>query len=256
MNMKKIPSLNGLRAISITIVILYHLLTITFRFDTAKVSRILIFNGLIGVNIFFVISGFLITALLLNEEAKAGHVSIANFYTRRMLRIFPAYFFMLAVYFVLQLAGILYIPGISWLTALTYTKYLNAAHDHYTAHAWSLSVEESFYLIWPMVFTMGSKFRELVIYLLIGAVPVIRLFVFIHPVNWITQNPIFTREDSIAVGCFFALYKTKILTLIEPIWNRVSVCSLVALFSIPWIDYFARGAFGGFLIRSIWHIGR
>ena len=102
------PSIDGLRAISIIMVILNHLLS-----NFKEVSNILFSNiilksifrilsdGQLGVNIFFLISGFLITSILLNEELNS-EISIRNFYIRRTLRIFPAYYFLLLVYFILQ----------------------------------------------------------------------------------------------------------------------------------------------------------
>lgn len=87
------------------------------------------------------ISGFLITKLLLKEEASKGTIYIKNFYLKRILRIFPAYFFLLLVYAVLQYFKILMVSKESWLTALTFTKFLNGGTDWYTWHAWSLSVE-------------------------------------------------------------------------------------------------------------------
>jgi len=143
----KFPSINGLQALSITFVILSHLDLqyglLTYFKEVSWINPFvsLLSDGNFGVNVFFVISGFLITSLLLNEEETSGKVSLKNFYIRRTLRIFPAYFFLLLVYFILQLVCYISISKASWLTALTYTKYFNWQLDWYTAHAWSLSVE-------------------------------------------------------------------------------------------------------------------
>lgn len=95
----KYPSLNGLRAISILFVILQHLQSQSGVFNTLALPKWLnpflftIQDGSLGVNIFFVISGFLISSLLLNEEKQTGTISLKSFYLRRTFRIFPAYYF-------------------------------------------------------------------------------------------------------------------------------------------------------------------
>src|SRR6476660_6758228 len=89
---KYIPSLNGLRALSIGIVIAVHCGFKTFDSPLA--------GGQFGVNIFFVLSGFLITLLLLEEEKLSTGISLKKFYLRRILRIFPAYYILLITYYV------------------------------------------------------------------------------------------------------------------------------------------------------------
>jgi len=98
-----LPSISGLRAISILMVIIVHA-TIHGNFKIFKISKIaftlktILGNGNLGVNIFFVISGFLITYLLIEEEKTQGKISLRSFYLRRILRIFPAYYFLLLFY--------------------------------------------------------------------------------------------------------------------------------------------------------------
>ena len=158
MTTQKYESINGLRAISIFLVLTHHFIlqyNILKNFkDVRWMGPILklLNDGQLGVNVFFVISGFLITSLLLQEEAKTKRVSLKNFYIRRTLRIFPAYYFLLLVYFILQLLGYIHISNQAWLTSVTYTKYFNWSADWYTRHAWSLSIEEHFYILWPLIF--------------------------------------------------------------------------------------------------------
>jgi peptidoglycan/LPS O-acetylase OafA/YrhL len=241
--MEKLPSLNGLRAISIVIVILFHLTRFNFYLDQDAILRIPIFNGRFGVNIFFLISGFLITSLLLREEENTGTISVSNFYSRRVLRIFPAYLFLLVFYFVLQQIGLIVVPGEAWLTALTYTKYLNYHTDFYTSHAWSLSIEENFYLFWPAIFLLKDKFRKGFSFFLILMAPVIRLFVFFHPVKWIDEQSLFTRIDSIATGCLFALYRESIIVRLKAHWDEMFYASIVGLCILPWILYLVDGTY-------------
>jgi peptidoglycan/LPS O-acetylase OafA/YrhL len=194
-----------------------------------------IFDGQFGVNIFFVISGFLITTLLLQEEAQTGSISLKAFYTRRALRIFPAYYFLLLVYWILQLSGYLHISHPAWLTALTYTKYLNYRIEWYTAHAWSLGIEETFYLFWPLLFIGGEKIRKNTIISIILIVPIVRSWLYFYPVQWINDQSLFTRIDAIAMGCFFALYQATIINYLSPHWTKFFYISVTGLFAIPWL---------------------
>jgi peptidoglycan/LPS O-acetylase OafA/YrhL len=241
--MKKLPSLNGLRAVSIIIVILFHLSRFNFYFDQETVLRIPIFNGRFGVNVFFVISGFLISSLLLDEERKLGSISVRDFYIRRVLRIFPAYFFLLGVYYILQRTGYIAVPKGAWITALTYTKYFNYHADFYTSHAWSLSIEEHFYLLWPLFFLLGNETRKNAAFFLVLAVPVMRCYIFNFPVSWIDEQSLFIRIDSIAMGCLFALYKDNILARLSKHWNRYFYGSLCLLFLVPWIERAVEGSY-------------
>jgi peptidoglycan/LPS O-acetylase OafA/YrhL len=109
----KYPSIGGLRAISVILVIIFHLNLQQHIFHNLEkyplLAPILSFlqDGQLGVNVFFVISGFLITSLLMEEERLNKAISLKGFYIRRTLRIFPAYYFLLFVYLLLQLDGII-----------------------------------------------------------------------------------------------------------------------------------------------------
>lgn len=146
-----ISQLDGLRAIAILLVLWVHFpfvegSDVSRAFWTiAQATR----AGYFGVDLFFVLSGFLITRILLNERARTGRVSLRSFYIRRALRIFPIYYLCLLVYarfFALQEGD---------LTALlTYTfNYFKPFHSDPMAleQTWSLSVEEQFYLFWPFL---------------------------------------------------------------------------------------------------------
>jgi peptidoglycan/LPS O-acetylase OafA/YrhL len=145
-----IPSLDGLRALSILLVLTAHLDgTSGFPFHTGMLPGDI---GNLGVRIFFVISGFLITTLLLKEFDRTGTISLRNFYAKRTLRIFPAFYAFGLVIALLSATGrIRLLPG-DLLHAFTYTMNYHFPHGWYMAHIWSLSVEEQFYLLWP--FTM------------------------------------------------------------------------------------------------------
>ncbi|MEO7768297.1 MAG: acyltransferase [Ferruginibacter sp.] len=253
MNKQKYPSINGLRAMSITLVIIHHLSlqnNVFKNFSGVKWLRpflLFITDGQMGVNVFFVISGFLITSLMLQEQVDTGSVSLKNFYIRRTLRIFPAYYFLLLVYFFIQLSGFIKIPNHSWLTAITYTKYFNWNSDWYTRHAWSLSIEEHFYILWPLVFIAGYQFRKRFAFALILIVPLIRSYIFFHPVTWINQLTIFTRIDAISMGCLFALFKNEIIKILSPYWTKIFWCAITTLFFLRYFPGIAHRFHFGFI---------
>ncbi|MBS0624324.1 MAG: acyltransferase [Verrucomicrobia bacterium] len=239
----KYPSLNGLRAISILLVILYHsdhkyhILEQAFQNKLLQPFVNILRDGQLGVNVFFVISGFLITSLLLTEERKTQTVSLKYFYIRRTLRIFPAYYFYLLVLLVLHLSNIIYINNHAWWTAITYTKYFNWNLDWFTGHAWSLSIEEHFYLLYPLLFISGDKVRKTAAISFVLIVPAIKVFMYYHPVHlqWINDLTIFKRIDAIAIGCLIALYKDKLLSLLSNNFKLLFYASCLGIFLLPYL---------------------
>lgn len=243
--MKKIPSLNGLRAISVFLVVIHHLVLQKYIelnfFREVSVFRPfvrLIENGQLGVNVFFVISGYLITLLLIREKENRNQVSYKNFFLKRVLRIFPAYFFLLLSYFLLQLGGYIYIDNTSWFTAITYTKYFNWKDDWYTSHGWSLSIEEHFYLFWPFIFSLGSVISKRFAFFLIFFSIFVRVLSYHYPISWVNENTIFYRIDSIAVGCLLAFYKDSIISFVKiEYWKVAAFISFFAIVLAPYWYY-------------------
>jgi peptidoglycan/LPS O-acetylase OafA/YrhL len=142
---KYFPELDGLRALSILLVISIH--------TTDPLWAPL--KGNVGVTIFFVISGFIITTLLLREEDRRGQVRIGAFYARRAFRILPVYYLVLLAYIVL--IGVLKVqPGAAdlWQALPYFATYQNdfAHSDSGFSVTWSLAIEEKFYLFWPLLF--------------------------------------------------------------------------------------------------------
>ncbi len=204
LSQNKIPSLDGLRAVAVLLVICYHL-NVPFVPDGR------------GVLTFFVLSGFLITWIMLKESEKYGDVSIRNFYVRRVLRIFPAFY----VFLILQFAAQLITRGNPSTSAITdylssfsyisnYRIALTPQLDHSLRHTWALSVEEQFYLLWPCFFVAFQKDLRRLTYLLIAiiaAVDVYRMVLFFNlHVNekWLTFA-FDCRMDHLLVGCLLAV---------------------------------------------------
>jgi peptidoglycan/LPS O-acetylase OafA/YrhL len=198
-----LPALDGLRAVAVFTVVASHS-NLPLRIP-----------GDLGVSAFFVLSGFLITRLLVRERERTGEVSIRRFYLRRTMRIFPAYYaFLLLSYALDARAGQLW-SNTLLANALTYTvNYFNAFNHHPStsvAHAWSLAVEEQFYLLWPLTFvilaTRGR--RALVTGVSLAALGAVAwrswLFLGAHVDPSYVYNAFDTRLDNLAVGCLLAL---------------------------------------------------
>ena len=115
-------------------------------------------HGRLGVQIFFVISGFLITSLLLREKESTGSISLKLFYARRTLRIFPAFYLFFITIAVLSYLRLIELPRYDLLHAATYTMNYSGNGTWWMGHLWSLSVEEQFYFVWPsLMFLIGTR---------------------------------------------------------------------------------------------------
>jgi peptidoglycan/LPS O-acetylase OafA/YrhL len=202
----RIPSLDGLRGISIALVLLGHLAgTVGFPLSAETGNS---WNmAPLGVRVFFVISGFLITGLLLDEVARKGRIHLSRFYFRRTLRIFPPYYVYIAVMAALGIAGWLDITGRDLAQTLTYTSNYNQDRSWYTGHSWSLSVEEQFYLLWPGVMILAGVRRGIWIAAAVVLLsPAIRLFEwnFVASAAGGVGHRFETVADAIAIGCVLA----------------------------------------------------
>lgn len=151
-------SMDGLRCVSIVSVIAFH---IGIGFLGVKTW------GSQGVQLFFTISGFLITTLLLREKTQRGGISLKNFYARRSLRIFPLYYAVLLAYIVLVWAterhtpeGALFFRNLKYFSTYTSNWFLEKSLDrvHFWL-SWSLATEEQFYLVWPIVIYLAGARR-------------------------------------------------------------------------------------------------
>ena len=206
----RVPSLDGLRGISILIVLWHH---VDIQFGSAWPSWVGRFRdvGSIGVDMFFVISGFLITLLLVRERQRTGRIALVGFYVRRFFRIVPVYTF-----FVILVGTILIFTPFAltmrdWIHALTYTNSLAKLNNWYVAHLWSLSVEEQFYFLWPVLFMLLP--RRWLLGMCVGySLVAILLRIAIRPHLWDDRSLEYfspVRGDAIAIGCGLALVATS-----------------------------------------------
>jgi peptidoglycan/LPS O-acetylase OafA/YrhL len=253
---ERIASLDGLRAISILLVMAGHLFG---RSGAIVEERARIFSKAahFGVEVFFVISGFLITTLLLNERARTGTTDLLAFYVRRSLRIIPPFLvFMVAIVIASQL-GWIHTTRADIVHALTYTTNYQVAPSWSLGHLWSLSVEEQFYLLWPLLFLRlgygGSITAALAMF---ATAPLVRGFMHLltHDENY-RDLPIFPAvADAIAAGCLVALLRPRLLA-----WRAYTrfagSAALLSLLLVPVVvsvfdDYTMVNVFGGPLMLA------
>jgi peptidoglycan/LPS O-acetylase OafA/YrhL len=170
--------------------------------------------GDLGVRIFFVISGFLITGLLVDEFERSESISLTRFYFRRTLRIFPPYYFFLLVFVALAVLGKIHLTFSQFLPVFAYASDYVFPGDWNLDHAWSLSVEEQFYLIYPGVLVLcGMRRIKWLLAAVIIACPILRvidhnLFISAHPI-WLTKG-FHANVDTLAAGCLLALLRPRL----------------------------------------------
>ncbi|MBA2526443.1 MAG: acyltransferase [Pyrinomonadaceae bacterium] len=224
-----IPELDGLRGIAIIAVVLFHLGAPGFSL------------GWTGVNLFFVISGFLITGILL--DTKDGPHYFRNFYARRMLRIFPIYYLTLTAIVLYALKSGESVDDLPYYLFYGQNYVLSrhgwgADFPSLFDHTWSLAVEEQFYLFWPLVVVTLTR-RHLI--RLLAALFVVALltrafsfFVLKNPVLLYTPLP--SQFDGLATGAFIALITRTVepLTLIRKKARLVFLCSGLGLMLLVW----------------------
>lgn len=208
----KIPSLDGLRAVSILLVLVGHLANGSGW--EHNIVRTVLGNAALGVNVFFVISGFLITTLLIREFSATGRIDLKQFYIRRAFRILPAYYFYLAVVALLGVAGFLSLQPQALMSATLFVwDYWPVQGAWYFEHLWSLAVEEQFYLVWPLllVWNLHRGKRRLAGQIAMGVIlmsPVIRVGTYFLAPEFFRTHMYFmfhTRCDSLMFGALCAL---------------------------------------------------
>jgi len=150
-----LPQLDGLRGIAVLLVLWFHFPFIAGSPGSQAFTDVghKIRSGTIGVDVFFALSGFLITRILINERVITGTISFSNFYFKRSLRIFPAYYISIIFCIIMfRLPDQEMVYNLLYLTNYNLANYMpNNDHSSPLAHTWSLAVEEQFYLLWPLL---------------------------------------------------------------------------------------------------------
>lgn len=197
MKLSRFPQLDGLRALAVACVMAYHFIP-----GVDRVAPL----GAIGVRLFFVISGFLITRILLSSRELEIPEALRRFYIRRSLRIFPLFYLVLALAAAINIGPVR--DTIAWhVSYLTNIYLFNRGSWHGSiSHLWSLAVEEQFYLVWPFVMLIVPERRlPAVITAMIVAAPVSRLLVG-GPMNSVLP---LGCADALGAGALLALPSTR-----------------------------------------------
>ena len=203
-NGRYMPQLDSLRAFAVLAVLIHHFYPEIELID----------GGVYGVKLFFVLSGFLITGILLDSRdrleltAQRKVVAFRQFYSRRTLRIFPLYYFILLTALLLGNEDV--ISGFWWYATYTSNFYFTTLNDFpwTTAHLWSLAVEEQFYLFWPFVILLVPKrFILGIIILMIIAGPAFRLYSLVASLSGVAYYVLtLSSVDSLGWGALLAWF--------------------------------------------------
>jgi peptidoglycan/LPS O-acetylase OafA/YrhL len=246
-----VPALDGVRALAVLAVFALH-------------ANTRVRGGWIGVDIFFVLSGFLITALLLDEHTTTGRISLGAFYARRANRLLPALIAALAA------TGVIYAmrPGLdqgvgfgwSALAAMFYCANLVFVDLGILGHTWSLSLEEQFYAIWPLALFIGLRrkwpTRRLVGVALVGAtaMAVVRALLWFESrdasgLNW--------RADGLLLGCALALLwrtelgRSSLERLVLPVVLPLGASAFLCVYAVIDAPEKNIGFYGGLVVANL-----
>lgn len=231
----RIPSLDGLRGVSIWAVLAAHAADhfLSPQRNTHTLHWAFSTGAYLGVTVFFVISGFLITSLLMAEREKSGTVRVGRFYRRRAVRILPAFLVYLAVVLILGRPTTMQ----TWI-AVTFTTsiFFHAAYLG-LQQLWSLSIEEQFYLTWPVLFRGRTAHAQLWCWLVLIVCPLVRAVLVAKHLHY--EHAVLL--DSIAAGCLLALYRPWFQQRFSMLYRSgvsfAAVCLAVPLacFGLTWV---------------------
>ncbi len=280
------PHLNGIRFIAAFLVIVHHIEQLKSIFKLPSLwggagllSRFISVIGPQGVVLFFVLSGFLITYLLLAEEAKSSTISVKKFYVRRILRIWPLYLLIVVLsLFVFPYFNLLTLPGFGidvvqdqlWLKLLLYLFFFAnlvlalLGIVPYASQTWSIGTEEQFYLVWPVIVKQVKKYRLLLMVVIVVLYNLVRFYLASPISDGLPYKAIIRAFwggftiDCMAIGGFFAVLLFQKQVLLK--WflnNTVFYLSLVAVVTawalgiyIPYFNaIFYAGLYGIILLN-------
>lgn len=265
-------NLNGVRFLAALVVIIHHIEMGKYWFGQPNIYRNSFVGGVfgqLGIILFFVLSGFLITYLLLEEHKRSQTISIKSFYMRRVLRIWPVYYLIVILsLFVFPKFDFFYVPGftehindsfwvktalyLSFLPNLGYTLY---EHVSYATQTWSVGVEEQFYLIWPVLMLWAIN-KKKIMTVLLGVIAVYLIAktgtILLHDADRsIKANErLWLFVDHFSIDCMaiggigaYLLYfkKEKVLKLLFNKYLQVALYILLAIITVkgwvlPWYN--------------------
>ena len=259
---REIASLNGIRSIAIFMLFYVHLFRFLPNVDRSMgLIRNFLDNGSESIDMFFVLSGFLISGPLMRQLARKGTLDLKNFYIKRSLRIFPPYFIFCAImyfYVIPKLYGGTDALGEKRSLIIYDLLYVSNYFHGTIFHGWSLSLEEQFYLLFPIllliVFPLLKKTGRLVFLLCFTAIPLIFRLLFWHfailPASPIEQIDLYNSHiyypfhghyDSIFIGILLAYFYDNYRPLVDGLYERPIVFQCVQWFA--WLGILAYSLF-------------
>ncbi|HUA20951.1 MAG TPA: acyltransferase, partial [Bryobacteraceae bacterium] len=245
----RLPGLDGIRAVSVALVILFHV-------STSAAGQPSMEFGAFGVDIFFVLSGFLITWLLCTEEARYGSISLRAFYTRRALRILPPALTYLTMLLVLSAIGLVTVNSPDFFASLFFLRNVSPGNPE-TAHFWSLSLEEQFYLLWPFLLVLlGSRRTRLRF-----AIGLLLVSPFWHWISYrLAGGPQFLNHmrfdqmyEPLLIGCCLALLRNddKLLRYLRAPWLQARWFPLSAVGALIVLAPLRHGVIFAYLLVAL-----
>jgi peptidoglycan/LPS O-acetylase OafA/YrhL len=213
--MKYNPALDGLRAIAVFAVLAFH------------AGAPLAGGGYVGVDLFFVLSGFLITTILMQEQAATGRIAVGRFYWRRALRLYPTLLLVLAAFLVASPYLWPELPAWRYaaMAALYVTDYTRAllGEPEVLSYTWSLSVEEHFYLLWPLVLPIVLRQRRPV--MVLAAAYLVATIWRVGNYHWLGWDATYFRFDTRLSGLILGC----LLAMLSPFTSRYTPLAVLAL---------------------------
>lgn len=224
------PSIVALRAIAVSTVFIFHI-------GLGLHADDLLVGGYVGVDLFFVISGFLITESLVADMGRRGAAAVPRFYLRRAIRLLPPLLVIIAVFILAALAAgldgatIFRESAAGLLHISDWTRALGYGFPDYLGHLWSLAVEEQFYLLWPTLLLLAGARPRLALGL-IAAVVLWRavLFHLGHANQFRIYNGLDTRADGLLIGAFLGLIgRTRLSRLNQTAVRAAEIAAAIYL---------------------------
>lgn len=203
----------------------------------------------LGVHVFFVLSGYLITSLLLQEHETTSTINLFKFYARRAFRILPAAFVFLIV------AVSLYWREIRWThiaAAVFYLANMDDSRPWVFGHLWSLGIEEQFYLVWPFALGRWYRLRLPILIFVFCGTPVFRTLLYGVKAHGAALNSLPAVSDQLAVGCLLAIFAKRL----PRIPGYLAALMTLATILIPLYPATSAGRtlFMLFLLRPLLHV--
>lgn len=228
--------IDGLRGVAVLMVILAH-----FGFNAVLKPTHLFIDSAVGVNLFFVISGFLITTLLLKEKVTNGNISLKRFYMRRILRILPVAYLFLTILIFLNIYYKLQIPVFDFIASFLFFKNMPIKNEPFTAHFWTLAVEEQFYLTFPILLAYSTRGYFKITLLIVILVPVASIISF-YQLKFIHLPVVIIYITKVIM---YSFWKGPVIILIG------SVCSVLTFKNIIRIPAAGKYYFFSFVMLII-----